>query len=215
MMKVLCRRILFVSFGGMVSWCHALSLGVVGETFPVAEKSMLTLIDLRLNELMQTGEFEKMEHAFIDEVQRHVNRPTALGLTRIEKTRVHRYTPVVFITHDIVDANNHVVIARGSRLNALETLAYYDPHWVFINGDDIAQVRFATHQLQLYSDLKLILTGGSVAQMEAVFNREIFFDQGGRITRQLGISHVPAMVFRAQHALSIHEVAIREDGHER
>jgi conjugal transfer pilus assembly protein TraW len=95
------------------------------------------------------------------------------------------------------------------------SMNHYQPHWVFLNADEPAQLRWVVTALQDTPTSKVILTGGSVSEAEHLLNRDIFFDQGGRITHQLGINHVPARVSRDRYDLLIEELAITEDGHAR
>lgn len=180
-------------------------MGVVGEVFPVAEKSFLALIEEKLQDPAILADFT-------EKTLRQIDRPRALKLTRALKTESHAYAPEVILKNDIVDHTGHVLWKQGTRINALEQLPSYQPYWIFLNADDAAQVRWAS--FQLHENYKIILTGGSIRNASASFQQEIFFDQGGRITRQLGITHIPARVKRKDNALIIEEIAIREDGHE-
>lgn len=61
---------------------HARNVGVVGETFPVAEVSMLDWIGTRLTALQKNGELAATEHRWLERVKRQANRPNPLGLPR-------------------------------------------------------------------------------------------------------------------------------------
>ena len=193
----------------------AASLGVVGETFPVAEMSFLLFIESRLQALTESGEMDAIKARMVADVSQHANRPAPVGLARTNTTLSHRYTPRVVLSHDITDMQGKLLLARGTSVNALDTLPSYQPHWVFFNADDVAQVAWAKRVLHEHPEAKVILTGGEVGRMEHVLDMEIFFDQAGRISHQLDIAHVPAKVTRAGNALLIEEIAIREDGYAR
>lgn len=182
---------------------HAKSLGVVGEVFPVAETSLLTLIEEKLHNTTVSTVIRK-------DIEQSVDRPQALNLHRALKTQSHLYVPEVTLKTDIVDGEQKVLWKKGTTVNALKALPAYQPHWIFFNSNDVAQLHWAQSQTKA----KVILTGGSVREASHLLHQEIFFDQGGRITRQLGISHVPASVTREGNALLIREVVIKEDGHE-
>ena len=191
---------------------QAKTLAVVGETFPVAEQSFLAFIESRLHQLEDTGDMAAIEQRMVEDASRHANRPTPVGLPRAQVHQTHEYTPRVLLANDIVDHLNHVLIPRGTSVNALEQLPFYQPHWVFINADDEAQVRWVRKALNARPDSKVILTGGAIGPSERALNTEIFFDQSGRISHQLGIQHVPAQVTREGMHLRIDELAIGEDG---
>lgn len=190
-------------FYGVASIVQAKSLGVVGEVFPVAETSLLTLIEERLQDSTFTEQVS-------NRVMQWADRPQALTLPHALKTHSHLYVPEVTFKTDIIDAKGHILWRKGTTLNALTQLPSYQPHWVFFNGEDGAQMRWASHE----HGAKVILTGGSVRDAEKFLKQDIFFDQGGRISRQLGITQLPARVTRKDNALLIQELAIKETGDE-
>lgn len=192
----------------------AQSLGVIGEVFPVAEKSFIALIEERLSALNASGEWKVLNQRWVQQVAEHTNRPKALGLERIKKTRKHYYIPEVILAQDIVDAQGTLLYPKGTHVNALEKSSSYNPCWLFFNADDQAQQNWAQIQKRSCSNPKLILTGGAINEAEQRLNSVIYFDQEGRITQRLHISHVPAKVTRNNNRLLIVESAIKEDGHE-
>lgn len=209
MTRVLCSAIMF-----FLSAClHAKSLGTLGQTFPVAEKSLLTLIYERLHTLQREGQLEEVEKAWVKKVESHVLRPTPVPLNRTNKTLTHYYTPIASLNTDITDATGRIILKRGMSANALTQLPGYQPVWVFLNFDDPAQRHFADVIKNKYSDIQWILTCGNVREAEQHINESIYFDQEGRITKKLSIAHVPALVTRSKDSLKIVEFAIGENGH--
>jgi conjugal transfer pilus assembly protein TraW len=197
-----------------LSFClEARSLGTLGQTFPVLEKSLLTLIYQRLNSFEQGGQLASIEKAWVAQVDAEVRRPKPLGLARTDTTLTHYYTPVATLDRDVTDHTGRVILQRGMSVNALNQLPTYNPVWVFINYDDLAQRKYAASIRTLYPDIQWILTGGSVADAERDINETIYFDQEGRITNKLKIEHVPALVTREKDSLKIIELRIGEDGH--
>jgi conjugal transfer pilus assembly protein TraW len=193
----------------------AANLGVVGETFPVAEMSFLSFIESRLSQLQDSDQMQAIQARMIAEVTQHVNRPASLNLSRINQSETHHYTPGIVLRSPIIDHLNQILIPAGTRVNALEQLPSYQPNWMFLDADDHAQLLWGQLTLKAHPDARVILTGGSVADAENRLNTEIFFDQQARITHQLEIRHVPAFVLREGLTLRIEEVAIQEDGHAR
>ena len=191
---------------------HAANLGVVGEIFPVTELSFMMLIEARLQTLVKSGEMAVIEKQWVSRVSEHANRPTPVGLKRATKNNTYRYTPAIVLSQDILNAENLVLWAKGTRVNALESMPTYQPHWLLLDANDVAQVRWAQRLLRYHLDAKVILTGGEVGKMEQELNRPIYFDQAGRISHQLGIRRMPALVSREGNTLRIMEVVISEDG---
>lgn len=204
---------IFLSIFLLTQGVCAKSLGTIGQTFPVLEKSLLTLIYERLNTFRDNGTLKKLENAWVKRVADKAIRPKPLSLTRRDKSHTHFYTPVATLDHDIRDATGRVILNRGMSVNALTSLPGYQPVWVFINYDDEAQRHYAKGIIAGNQTVKWILTGGNVREAEHQLNQTVFFDQEGRITQKLGILHVPAMVTRVNDTLEIQELAIGEDGH--
>jgi conjugal transfer pilus assembly protein TraW len=207
------RFLFFSTFVFLSGGIEAKSLGRLGQTFPVIEKSLLTLIYERLNTFDQNGQLNAIENAWVKQVDEQVKRPRALGLVRTETTLTHYYTPVVTLEKNVVDQTGRIVLQRGMSVNALNQLPSYNPVWVFLNYDDLAQRAFAEQIRTHYPEIQWILTGGSVADAERGINETIYFDQEARITKKLKIEHVPALVTRENDSLKIMEFRIGEDGH--
>jgi conjugal transfer pilus assembly protein TraW len=193
---------------------HAVSLGVVGEVFPVQERSFLVFIETRLRALQASGALDDAHAHWVQDAENNTRRPIPLGLTRAKQTVVHRYVPRVMLEDDVKDSDGHILFHTQRYMNALEALPLYAPHWIFFDADDRAQRSWARHVIEQTSHVKLILTGGDVRVIEDEFKADVFFDQAGRITKKLRIEHVPAEVVRDGDALLIRDVLIHENGQE-
>lgn len=195
-----------------LSQIHAKSFGVIGEVFPVAEKSFLKIIEERLTALNDSGALEAMNQRWIQTAAEHANRPSALNLPRTNHSITHHYVPEITLSQDIRDERGRVLYVRGTHVNALSQLPSYQPCWLFFNADDEAQINWAQLQETSCPNPKLILTGGAINAAEKKLHSVIYFDQFGKITRQLHIAHVPAIVTRKGNRLVIVEHAITENG---
>lgn len=197
---------------GLMGQLHAKSFGVVGEVFPIGEKSFLTLIEERLASLKASGELETMNQQWVQTAAEHANRPAALDLQRTNRSVSHDYVPEMTLSQDITNESGRILYSKGTHVNALQHMPTYEPCWLFFNGDDAAQLHWAIKQQAHCPNPKMILTGGAVNTAEKTLHSVIYFDQAGKITRQLHITHVPAKVLRRQNHLVIHEMAIKENG---
>ena len=192
----------------------AKNLGVFGHSYPVKERSFLSLIQERLAKFGDDDKLQAIQERWVKQVENHAIRPRPSVVTKTQKTNFHYYTPAFTAQTTIRDSQGRVIVAKGAKVNALEKLPAYRPQWVFINEDDKEQVRFAKHYLQDKPLAKLILTGGDVKRAEDFFDRPIYFDQEGRITKKLAITQVPATIKRVNNSLLITHVAIKGDDHE-
>ena len=94
-------------------------------------------------------------------------------------------------------------MAAGTRVNPLDTVPLRQT-LVFLDGDDPAQLDWATKKFQA-SSAKLILVGGAPLQLMRGKQRRFFFDQGGKLVRHFNIKAVPATVKQQGRLLLITE----------
>lgn len=180
-------------------------LGKYGADFKVAETSMLSLIQNRLGNMKASGRLDELNQDFVKRVKKHINEPKPLNLPKATQTRSFPYYPVITLSADILDADNKVIAPKGLKINALDKMPYYFPYWLFVDGGDKAQVDWVKSKVQGFNNAKIILTGGQIKKSAASFNQRVYFDQEGRLTKKLGIKHVPASVVRKGEALLITE----------
>lgn len=205
---LICTLLLLIKTG-----VFAKSLGVVGSVFPVAEMSLLTLIESRIDALSQNGTLDDIKKDFIQRASEHADRPRPCDLKRASTTKTYFYNPEVVLSQTIMDYRGRVLYPAGTRVNALEKMPSYRPCWIFFNSDDKAQVLFVKKKISTCQNAKLILTEGSVSEAEQAFNAVIYFDQHARITNKINLKNLPAIVNREGSRLKITEYAIKEDGH--
>ena len=190
------------------------SFGVVGETFPIGEMSLLDFIELRLQKLTTNGELQTMESEWQAQAERTANRPSPVGLPRATLKRSYHYDPSVTLTAAILNEHGQVLYPIGTHVNGLEQRPSYTPCWIFFNADDKAQLRWAKKQMHQCQNPKPILTGGAVHDAEQALEALIYFDQNGRLSKRFQLNAVPAKVTRDQNRLLISEVVIKENGDE-
>jgi conjugal transfer pilus assembly protein TraW len=182
---------------------HAKCLGTFGQTFPVAETSFLQFIETRLKTLLDSNELTNFQNQWIEDVRQYANRPGSLHLKTSARIYHYSYEPSLILSKDIRDADGQLIYAKGTKVNALEKLPLYKPHWLFLDADDGSQLAYAKRLISQYADLKVILTNGEIEKTSNLLNKEIFFDQGGKLTQKLGIKEVPAFVERHADRLLI------------
>lgn len=179
--------------------------GQRGTLFPVTEPDLLAVIEARLRQAEATGKLASLQTELRRRTERHVRRPPPVpGITATRKARVWTYDPSITTDQDIRDHQGRVVVARGVRVNPLDTVALRQS-LVFLDGDDPAQVRWAlgaTTQL----NAKLILVNGSAFELMGHHQRRFYHDQRGALTSKLGIRHVPAVVEQDGRVLKITEL---------
>lgn len=194
------------------NYSFAQSLGVQGAVFPIAEMSFLEFIDSKINELEKNGVLNKIHKKMAQEAANKANRPTPLNLARASVSSSHLYAPETCLSQNIYDATGKILYPQGTKVNALDYLPTYQPCWLFFDGDDQAQVAWALKTRASCKNSKIILTGGAIKEAENIFASAIYFDQAGKMTQQLDIKSLPALVERQNNSLLIKEFCIRGDG---
>lgn len=182
--------------------------GVVGQTFPVIETDLLSVIEQRLQNLQASGEIDRMNAEFARRAEAKVRRPTPVaGIMPATQARVWAFDPTIVIEKDVKDQKGNFVARAGQTVNPLDFVAMHQA-LVFVDGDDKAQMEWATSQ---YSDLKakIILVSGSPIEEMTARKRRFYFDQEGRLTGKFGVRHTPAVAEQDGKVIKVSEIKLK------
>lgn len=193
----------------MTKSLRAEDFGVVGQTYEIAEKDAIEEIKEKLEIMAKSGELKEHEELIKERVSESVRKPKSLNLKRTEQERVFYYNPEITVKKDIRDARGVVFQRAGSKVNPLNLVSLpYDV--IFFDGEDEKQLEYGLLEYKIGEiKPKLILTGGSPIEVEEKHGIDVYFDQGGVLTKQLGISQVPAVMSQEGQRLKIREVYIK------
>lgn len=186
---------------------YAKDLGVRGEVFPVAEPDLFSEIQARFNALEATGEVDRINQRLRDRALASAERPPRVaGISATLEPRSYLFDPTVTVERDITTPDGHILARAGDEFNPLDYTALRQ-RLVFFDGDIADQVEWARTEIANSDEVvQPILVGGPVLELSRDWRRQVFFDQGGKITGQLGITHVPARVTRSGNRLLVEEV---------
>lgn len=190
-------------------------LGTVGQVFPIAEMDMLDWINARLAVLDENGEMDKMKNQFKEQVKQTVQRPKPVdNISTTTSPRSYLVDPSLTLSQDIKDANGNILFPKGLRINPFDASTWPNGHMlppvalsktlVFFDGDDKQQLSWAVAFQQSFKQqhpdkhIKWILTKGAPEQVANILQERIYFDQGGNITRNLKINHIPTTAEQAK-----------------
>lgn len=185
-------------------------LGVIGKTYPINEPDMIEWIKSRAAGMMQSGEWEQIQKQAIDRTRNYINHPPAVAnISDATETKSWYYTPVVQLKEDLTDGQGHT-IAKAGQYNALRYMPF-DVQLLFVNGDNQKQVEWALEKNK-ESDVrtKIVLTSGSFMDLDKEHKVWFYYDQGGKYTQKLNITHVPAIVKQDGTQLKITEISNNE-----
>lgn len=192
---------------GWLPGTYADELGVVGPTYPIAEPDLLEVIEARLKRMEQTGELARKQSEYRDRVVSAVEKPRPVpGIKATITRRSFLVDPTWILERDIRTADGAILFARGLRVNPLEHVSLRQ-RLVFFDGRDHRQIAFARQALQRpEGGAKPILVAGEPLRLMRSWKLPVFYDQGGSLTRRLGIRQVPAVVTQEGQRLRVDEV---------
>lgn len=177
----------------------AVDLGVHGELFPVVEENLLDWIKSQASELPQE---------FQDQVVSAIKRPRDfMHLPNATENRTVQFDPSITLKQEILDASGKVLYPKGHRFNPL-TVTQLSQALLFFDGTKENHLDWACKEAK---DAKWILVSGSPLDLSEKERREVFFDQGGGLVRELGIQALPAKVSQQGMHLLVEEVALKEE----
>lgn len=189
----------------------AVDLGIHGHTFEIQEPDLLKELEFKLQLLEESGELKKHQEILRKKAEQSVRTPSPVeGITKTIKQRVFYYDPSITVPYDLKDHQGRVFHEKGTKINPLKTRSL-SSSLIFIDGVDEDQVDWVKETyLKPNQQSKVILTAGSPFEHMESLKEPIYFDQGGTITKKLGIKHVPAVVVQEGLKLKITEVALEE-----
>ncbi len=188
----------------------AFSLGTYGHSFEFLEPDLLKQIEHKLKALNEDGTLAEHEMKIMEKTKASVLRPQGVkGMTKAVEDRTFTYDPSLLVPYDLKDHQGRVFHKAGTRVNPLQYKSLSSA-LVFLDGEDLNQVAWA-ESIQAKQTSKVILTSGAPFQLMEKWKVPVYFDQGGTLTKKLGIRHVPALVVQEGLKLKISEIALKED----
>lgn len=187
----------------------AKDLGIIGQTYPIVETDFLEWIKSKLLVMQQNGELSSAQQQLLRNAKEYMVRPKPVVIvTRATENHSFTYDPSVVVPYDITDHLGNIIYHAGTRVNPLQKMPL-SKALLFFDSDDAEQCHWAQ---QIDSELKgkdkVILVKGDVIAQQKVWQRTIYFDQQGLITKRLGIQHVPVIVSQQDDHLLIREIKL-------
>lgn len=181
--------------------CGAKDLGIVGTTFEIHEKSLLKIIEERLQDLQTSGKLMDYQKELQKRSLHSVEHPQCVeGLQNATKYQSREYDPSFVLDKDIKDHEGNSIASAGTKYNPLDYHSFGKP-LLLIDGDDISQVAWALNQ-----EGKIVLTQGAPLLLTKEHKRTFFFDQGGLLVKKFDISKIPVRVSQKDKVLIVEEI---------
>jgi len=186
----------------------ARDLGVRGAVWPVAEPDLLAQIEARLGAMEASGELARMRGEAVGRARKRIEAPArveGIGPARVRRTRL--FDPSFAVERDIRTHDGALIAARGARINPLDVRPL-TRDLLFIDGGRPVEVAWA---LRRERPARIVLVAGRPLDLMRTHGRPFFFDQGGRLTRRLGLRATPSVVTAEGSALRITEVPLEDE----
>ena len=193
----------------MAAEAAAPDAGTLGPTYPITEAHLLQMIEQRLREAARTGELSRIEDEARSRGAHAVRHP--MPVVEIVTTRVARsflFDPTFVLGRNVLGPRGELLFPAGTRRNPLDVTSLSRP-LLFFDARDSRQVSQAHAVItQHQGRVKPILTAGSYLELMQVWRTPVYYDQGGMLTRRLGIRQVPAMVTQQGQRLRVDELEV-------
>ncbi|WP_218461056.1 conjugal transfer protein TraW [Rickettsia sp. TH2014] len=213
---IICKVILIVE-------AHAMDLGKHGATYEVVEEGFVSMIKNRLSGL----DLQQHQEEMLQAARRQVLEPApVVGLRATGEPREFWYDPSSTLTKDIKLPDGKILHKAGTTVNPLDHMVF-DRELIFIDGRSKKQVEWlkarldgaeqnntqmiVTQERQEENnnlEIRIILVGGKILELQEDIGRTLYFDQAGELTNKFGIEQVPAMVVQDGKSLKISEIKI-------
>lgn len=190
----------------MPSTLFAKDFGVQGATVAIRERSLLEVIEEKLQQASKTGQLAAIQKDIQQKVSDKAQSPVRItGVRKTTHPRRYHFDPTLTVDHDIKDHQGKMIHPKGTRINPLDTLSWGEP-LVFLDGEDEAQVKWAlTH----YPKAKYALIGGKPLELSKQYQTRFYFDQGGLLIKKFKIQQVPAVVSQDGKHLLVEEILMK------
>jgi conjugal transfer pilus assembly protein TraW len=181
-------------------------LGTIGNVYPIGERNFLSFIERKLSELEKSGSMAEYQEKMTNQARQSFFNPNPTNLPFAEKNRFVYFDPSVLINEDIRDEQGKILYPNGTKVNALEHMALTSVI-LFFNGESEDEIAWAK---AIHDSKKAIpiLTAGKWADLSLAWNRQVYFDQKGLLTKRFMIDETPAMIEAVGRKLKISYFAI-------
>lgn len=202
----------FVLLLSLLAFSHPLraeDLGSIGPTYDIIERDLIEVIQDKFRRMEKTGELSKLQEGYKNQVIGAIERPKAvLGIRATETARTFYIDPTWTLDRNVVDEKGKVLFSAGTKVNPFDydkmskTLLFFDAR----SNEQVAFAkRFMVESKML---VKPILVGGEPLKLMREWKREVFYDQGGALTRRFTITQSPAVVSQEGKQLRVDEIRL-------
>ncbi len=178
--------------------CHGVrNLGVVGKTYPIAERDM--------EEFLKEKAARASVAALNAEVARQAEKSfhPDFPIPRATERLVKHIDPSIVVTEDIKDHQGNVLVPKGIVINPLDQVMLLKTY-IVIDGTDENQLGFAA---SFQDPKRVFLTRGDPFHAAGMLGRDVF-TATWPVLQRFEIGHVPAVVRQEGRLIRVEEVPV-------
>lgn len=178
----------------------AKNLGVVGKTYPFAEKDALAEVEERVKQVDWDKQMANLKTGMVD------FKPELVGLPKVIANRTRKIDPNYTLDVDVPDPRDpsRVLYPKGFQFNPFQFFTL-PGCVVFFNADDKKQVSwFRKSSFSSDANATILLTGGDVAKMEEVLNRPVTYATS-TLAERFDIMAVPSVACQKGAEVEVYE----------
>jgi conjugal transfer pilus assembly protein TraW len=161
----------------------------------------------KFRRMERTGELAKVQEDYKKQVLDAVEKPKPVqGISSTEAARTYYVDPTWTLDRNVVDEKGSLLFPSGTKVNPLD-YAPLTQMLLFFDQRERSQVAFAKRFIEQSSTrVKPILVGGEPLKLMRQWKREVFYDQGGVLSRKFLLKQSPAIVSQDGKRLRIDEI---------
>ena len=189
----------------------ARDLGVLGETWRIAEADLLDRIEQQLVELERSGERARLDEEAKARARERLEAPEPVpGIQPARVSRTWLFDPAITVQENIMGPDGTVIAAAGTRIEPLAHRPLLQ-ELLFIDGTRAVEVEWA---LARVSPTTIVLLAGRPFDLSRAHERAFYFDQTGALTERFGLKATPTRIRQEGLRLRITEIPLDENGRE-
>ena len=204
-----CRSSISVALFLLAANVLAEDLGTIGPTYEIAERDLIEVIHDKFRRMDSTGELLRLQEDYKRQVVATIEQPKPVpGIVAAEIARTFYLDPTWTLDRNVIDEKGKVLFAAGTRVNPFD-FDRLSKTLLFFDGRSKTQLAFAK---RFIADSKLpvkpILIAGAPLKLMREWKREVFYDQGGALSKRLAITQSPAVVTQDGKRLRVDEIRL-------
>lgn len=204
-----CRPFISIALFLLTVSAHAEDLGAIGPTYEITERDLIEVIQDKFRRMEKTGELARMQEDYKRRVVDTIEHPKPVpGIAAAQTARTFYLDPTWTLERNVVDEQGNVLYPAGTRVNPFD-FDRLSKTLLFFDARDKKQVAFAKRFMaESKLPVKPILIAGAPLKLMREWKREVFYDQGGALSKRLAIAQSPAVVTQEGKRLRVDEVRL-------